>query len=159
MDQFTRRIIGFGVQVGDVDGASLCRMFNEAIAGKGVPRHLSSDNDPLFLFHQWIANLRILGIDELKTVPHVPLSHPFVERLIGTIRREYFDQVFFWNAVDLERKLDEFREYFNEQRTHTSLDGATPAETAGRVPDKPISLEDFKWQPHCRGLFELPVAA
>ena len=44
-------------------------------------------------------------IDEIKTVPHVPLSHPFVERLIGTIRREFLDHVLFWNARDLERKL------------------------------------------------------
>ena len=43
-------------------------------------------------------NLRILEIDEIKTVPHVPRSHPFVERLIGTTRREYLDQVLFWNA-------------------------------------------------------------
>ena len=53
MDQFTRRIIGFGVHAGDVDGAGLCRMFNTAISTKCVPKYLSSDNDPLFLYHQW----------------------------------------------------------------------------------------------------------
>jgi hypothetical protein len=47
--------------------------------------------------HYGTANLRILEIDEIKTVPHVPLSHPFVERLIGTIRREFLDHVLFWN--------------------------------------------------------------
>ena len=57
MDQFTRRIIGFGVHAGDVDGVALCRMFNTAISSKGVPKYLSSDNDPLFLYHQWQANL------------------------------------------------------------------------------------------------------
>ena len=98
-------------------------------------------------------------MDEIKTVPHVPLSHPFVERLIGTIRREYFDQVFFWNAVDLERKLNEFRGYFNEQRTHASLEGDTPAETAGCPAVKPASLDRFSWQEHCGGLVQLPVAA
>jgi putative transposase len=60
-----------------------------------VPHDLSSDNDPLFLYHRWQANLRILDIKEIKSVPYVPLSHPFVERLIGTIRREYLDQAFF----------------------------------------------------------------
>jgi len=35
-------------------------------------------------------------------------SHPFVERLIGTIRREFLDQTLFWNAVDLEKKLGMF---------------------------------------------------
>lgn len=60
----------------------------------GMQKHLlrpylhRSDNDPLFEFHGWKANLRILEIDEIKTVPYVPISHPFVERLIETIRRE-----------------------------------------------------------------------
>jgi hypothetical protein len=39
-------------------------------------------------FRQWRANLRILDVEAIKTVPYAPLSHPFVERLIGTIRRE-----------------------------------------------------------------------
>jgi putative transposase len=60
MDQFTRRIIGFGVHAGDVDGVTLCRMFNTAISTGSVPKYLSSDNDPLFQYHQWQANLRIL---------------------------------------------------------------------------------------------------
>jgi hypothetical protein len=74
MDQYTRRVIGFGVHAGDVDGVALCRMFNSAISTKGAPKYLSSDNDPLFLYQQWQANLRILGADEIKTVPYTPLS-------------------------------------------------------------------------------------
>lgn len=48
MDQFTRRIIGFGVQAGTVDGPSLCRMFNRAVGGAESPQYISSDNDPPF---------------------------------------------------------------------------------------------------------------
>jgi putative transposase len=88
MDQCTRRIVGFGVQSGVVDGAGLCRMFNRATCGQAPPTYVSLDHDPLYRFHQWQANLRILDVKELKTVAYVPLSHPFVERLIGTIRRE-----------------------------------------------------------------------
>jgi len=77
------------------------------------PKYLSSDNDPLSRYHQWQANLRILGADEVKTVPYTPLSHPFVERLIGTIRREFLDHTLFRNATDLERKLETFRQYYN----------------------------------------------
>jgi hypothetical protein len=74
-------------------------MLNQIIAGKSLPRHLSSDHDPLFRFHRWLANLRILEVEEIKSIPYVPVSHPFVERLIGTIRRE-FDHVLIWNAID-----------------------------------------------------------
>lgn len=103
MDQFTRRIIGFAVRAGAVDGPAIRRMFNHAIAGAlNLPRHLSSDHDPLFEFHRWKANLRFLTVPEIKTVPEVPLSHPFIERLVGTIRRELLDQIPFWSAGDLE---------------------------------------------------------
>ena len=93
MDQCTRRIVGFGVCARAVDGPSLCRMFNRAIRGAGSPKYISSDNDPLCRFHRWKANLRVLEVTEVKTVPYLPISHPFVERLIGTIRREYLDHV------------------------------------------------------------------
>jgi putative transposase len=85
MDQYTRRIIGFGVHAGTVGGVALCRMFNRAIRGQlSMPKYISSDNDPLYRFHRWQANLRILEVTEIKSIPYVPLSHPFVERLIGT---------------------------------------------------------------------------
>jgi len=159
MDQFTRRIIGFAVQAGDVDGPALCRMFNQAISRVGTPRYLSSDNDPLFTFRRWRANLRILGIEEIKTIPYVPISHPFVERLIGTIRREYLDQVLFWNASDLERKLNTFKEFYNGHRVHAALDGKTPEQvSADRLP-APTQLDRFTWVSHCRGLYQTPVAA
>jgi tetratricopeptide (TPR) repeat protein len=68
------------------------------------PTYLSSDHDPLYRFHQWQANLRIHDVEAIKTVPCVPLSHPFVERLIGTIRRECLDRTLFWTAAVLDRR-------------------------------------------------------
>jgi len=159
MDQFTRRIIGFAVYAGDVNGMILCQMFSKIIAGKSPPRYLSSDNDPLFEYHRWQANLRVLEVDEIKTVPHVPVSHPFVERLIGTIRREFLDQMLFWNSLDLERKLGEFQYYYNQKRVHASLGGDTPAEVAGEPETQCAKINDFRWQTHCRGLVQLPLAA
>jgi putative transposase len=144
MDQFTRCIIGFGVHAGDVDGVALCRMFNTAILSRSAPKYLSSDNDPLFQYHQWQANLRVLGVDEVKTVPYTPLSYPFVERLIGTIRREYLDQVIFWNASDLKRKLETFRQYYNTHRVHSSLDGDTPSEITSETVIPRADLNNFQ---------------
>ena len=159
MDQFTRRIIGFAVHAAVLDGPTVCRMFNSIIGGSKSPRYLSSDNDPLFRFHQWNANLRILEVTEVKTVPNVPLSHPFVERLIGTIRREYLDQVRFWSARDLERKLLLFKEYYNRDRVHRGLDGAPPDKKA-RITDRTTArLNDYRWEKCCRGLYQLPAAA
>ncbi|MFT5446259.1 MAG: putative transposase [Gammaproteobacteria bacterium] len=159
MDQFTRRIVGFGVQRGAVDGPALCRMFNDATTRKGTPRFLSTDHDPLFEFHRWRANLRILEIDEMKTVPYTPTSHPFVERLIGTIRREFLDHTLFWNTLDLERKLEELRTYYNSERVHSSLNGNTPYGLVSGEVAEAASLGAVRWRFHCRGLIQLPIAA
>ena len=121
-------------------------MFNDATAGQPKPKHLSTDHDPLFRFHRWLANLRVLEIEEVKSVPYTPLSHPFVERLIGTIRREYLDRMFYWNAVDLVRKLGEFKDYYNACRVHRSLAGTTPAQRAGTSSPTPASLDRLAWQ-------------
>ncbi len=159
MDQYTRRIIGFGVQAGMVDGVALCGMFNHAIRGHwATPQYLSSDHDPLYRFDQWQANLRILDVAEIKTVPYIPLSHPFVERLIGTIRREYLDRTLFWTTVDLENKLLKFRDYFNSHRTHQSLAGRTP-DQGTKKPRLVENLSSYRWQSHCRGLYQTSIAA
>jgi len=72
-----------------------------------------------------------LGPRDLQRKLSLPLSHPFVERLIGSIRRDLLDHTFFWTSTDLENKLLHYQCYYNHSR----------------------------WQPHCRGLMELPIAA
>lgn len=62
MDQYTRRIIGFAVHTGNVDGPALCHMFNNATSGQGWPERVSTDNDPIFQIHRWKASLQILEI-------------------------------------------------------------------------------------------------
>jgi len=154
MDQYTRRIIGFGVQAGTVDGIALCRMFNQAIRGqRAMPSHLSSDHDPLYRFGQWQANLRILEVAksrQCRTFPCLIRS--------WSADRNYLDRTLFWTTVDLENKLLEFRDYFNGYRTHHSLEGRTPdQDTTG--PRPVANLNSYRWQPHCRGLYQTPIAA
>ncbi|MGI9285214.1 MAG: integrase core domain-containing protein [Pseudomonadales bacterium] len=114
---------------------------------------------PLFQNHRWRANLRILEIEEIKSIPHVPMSHPFVERLIGSVRRALLDQTFFWNDYDLARKLAPYKEYYNLHRTHSSLKEQTPMEFGNKTQDNIIDLKNYRWQRQCRGLFQLPIAA
>jgi transposase InsO family protein len=161
MDLFTRRIVGVGVGVepADLDGVAVCRVFNRALSGQPLPKHLSTDNGPLFRFHRWRAHLRVLAIDEIKTVPFVPCSHSFIERLIGTIRREYLDHVLFWSRVELQRKLNQFARYYDHVRVHSALAGTTPADRSGCPSPRIAELRQFSWQAHCHGLFHTPIAA
>lgn len=136
-------------------------MFNEVISGKSLPKYLSSDNDPLFLFNRWQCNLRVLDVEELKLVPGTPTSHPFVERVIGTTRRECLDHMLFFNERDLQYKLDRFQAYYNDFRAHSSLDIKTPTAMAyGEASDKKVvSIDRYRWEKHSNGLYRLPVAA
>jgi hypothetical protein len=94
-----------------------------------------------------------------RSVPYVAVSHPLVERRIGTISREYLDRMFFWNRVDLERKLEVFASYDNAFRVHQGLGGHTPEDAAGGAMSPSASLCNYSWQTRCNGLFELPIAA
>src|SRR5271166_3184850 len=76
----------------------------------------------------------------------------------ATIRREYLDYVLIWNAIDLKRKLEEFRIYYNENRVHQSLGGSTPGERSGEPPPVHAVLDHYAWRHHCRGLFQMPIA-
>jgi putative transposase len=132
-------------------------MFQQAIRLQSLPKYLSTDNDPLYRFHQWQANLRVLEVIEMKAVTFVPLSHPFVERLIGTIRRECLDRTLFWTIADLEEKLFDFRNYFNGHRAHSGLEGRLPEPVA--EPESTANFASYRWRKHCRGLYQTPIAA
>ncbi len=134
-------------------------MFNQVISGSDPPHYLSSDNDPLFRFHRWKANLRILDVTEIKSVPYVPMSHPFIERVIGTIRREYLDHVLFWNSLDLQRKLGEFKDYYNHNRTHSALSGQSPDGYSQQHNNTLADINSYAWRQHCHGLFHTPIPA
>ncbi len=97
-----------------------------------------------------------------RRIVHEPMTikpQSFVGRLIESIRRAILGQIFFWNAVDLERKLENFRHYFTHSRAHASLDASAPAEVSGDVVTHPATLRNYIWEEHCNGLFELPLAA
>ena len=71
-------------------------------------------------------------------MPYVPWSHPFVERLIGTLRRECFDRTLFWTTADLESKLLDVKAYFNYHRAYRTLGPITRGRTAAADREAPI---------------------
>ena len=159
MDVWSRQIIGFSTCSGPVDGPTICRMFNKVASQKNMPLYISTDHDPLFQFHRWKANLGVLEIEEIKSIPFTPISHPFVERLIGTVRRECLDQTLFWNEADLQNKLDDFTDYYNNHRVHSSLHESVPTEFGDREISPHANLANFGWGTFCRGLVQLPIPA
>ena len=124
---------------------------------ENAPLYISTDHDPLFQFHRWKANLRILEIEEVKSIPFTPISHPYIERLIGTVRREFLDQTLFWNEIDLQKKLNDFTDYYNNHRVHSSLRGSVPTQFFENMKRRCGRLLNFDWLSCCRGLYQVPV--
>ena len=71
------------------------------------------------------------------------------------------DQQLFFNQYDLQNKLEHFQKYFNEERAHSSLEMQTPKQmdSGEIISDKVISIDNYHWKLHCRGLYKLPIAA
>ena len=159
MDQWSRKIIGYGVKKSNLTQSSACEIFNKIIPGRSLPQKLSTDNDKAFEYTRWDANLRILGIESIKSPTDTPTGHPFIERVIGTTRREFLDQILFFNKRDLENKLGSYKEYYNNHRPHYSLDGLAPKEKREEIETSTFSLDGYSWQSHCRGLFQTPIAS
>jgi hypothetical protein len=71
----------------------------------------------------------------------------------------FLDHAIFWNASDLEKKLEEFHHYYNTHRVHTSLESNTPLETCGKSSIRRADLNHLRWKSHCSGLYQLPLVA
>ena len=76
-----------------------------------------------------------MGIKEVVTAPRSPWQNPYVERLIGSIRRECLDHVVVLNECHLRRILDDYFEYYHKCRTHLSLDKDAPEPRAHEPPE------------------------
>ncbi len=97
----------------------------EAFPWDSAPRYLLRDRDGTYgaKFHETAA---WIGIREVLTAPQSPWQNPFVERLIGSIRRECLDHVIIFNETGLRRALKDYFEYYERCRTHLSLDKDAP---------------------------------
>jgi hypothetical protein len=87
------------------------------------------------------------------------MSHPFIERLIGTIRRELLDHIPFWHSLDLQRKLAQFRDFYNDARTHHGIAGVPPGSEVRAEQKNAAELNDYGWKDYCRGHYQLSMAA
>ncbi len=61
--------------------------------------------------------------------------------------------------MDLERKLTHFKDYYNQYRVHSALDGDSPSERCGEIHRKFLNLDRYTWKSLCAGLFQTPIVA
>jgi transposase InsO family protein len=100
------------------------QQLREAFPWNEAPRYLIHDRD--HAFDRLGATAKAMGIEEVLTAPHAPWQNAFVERFIGSARRECFDHVIVFNEAGLQRLMTLYRSYYEPSRTHLSLDKDTP---------------------------------
>ena len=113
----------------------------EAFPGDDVPRFLIRDRDSIYgdFFRQRIKHM---GIEEVVIAYRSPWQSPYVERVIGSVRRECLEHVIVLNDSHLRRILASYFAYYHEDRAHLSLDrnSPNPREIELRVQGKVISM-------------------
>jgi putative transposase len=115
----------------------------EAFPWETAPRYLLRDRDAVYGV-AFSSRVQALGIREVKTAPRSPWQNPYVERLIGTLRRECLDHVIVFHETHLCRLLRDYLVYYHSARTHLSLDKDAPEprpverRDQGRVVETPL---------------------
>lgn len=141
-----RRIVHFGVTANPTM-AWVAQQIREAFPWDTPPRYLLRDRDAVYgvEFRDRVVSM---GIEEVVTAPRSPWQNPYVERVIGTLRRECLDHVIILNERHLRRILRSYRDYYHGSRTHLSLGKDTPD---GR-PAQPASFGKVVSLPKVGGL-------
>jgi transposase InsO family protein len=117
------------------------RQLTEAYGWEQGPRYLVRDRDSIH-GDVFIKHLRAMGIRDRPTTPRSPWQNGYCERLIGSIRKECLDHVVVFGERHLRYLLRSYAIYYNQTRTHVSLNKDSPVsravETVGRILPVPI---------------------
>jgi putative transposase len=100
------------------------QQLREAFPWDEAPRYLVHDRDSAF--HAWATTAGALGIEEVVTAPRSPWQNAYVERLIGSTRRECLDHMIIANSRGLRRVLGAYVESYLKSRTHLALNKDSP---------------------------------
>jgi putative transposase len=119
-----RRVIHFDVTQNPTQ-TWLARQITEAFPWDTAPRYLLRDRDTSYGI-RFRNRVRAMSIEEVVTAPRSPWQNPFVERIIGSIRRECLDYVVIFNESHLRRVLSSYFRYYHNSRTHIALDKDCP---------------------------------
>jgi putative transposase len=119
-----RRIVHVNV-TSHPTAAWTAQQLREAWPTTDPPRFVLRDRDSIY-GDTFRAAVEALGSEEVVTAPRSPWQNPFVERVIGTLRRECVDHVIVWNERALRRVLRAYVPYYHDWRTHLSLGKDAP---------------------------------
>jgi len=129
-----RKVLHFNI-IDSPSAAWRAQQLTEAFPYTRPPRYLLRDRDGIYGL-EFVQRTLGLGLEQKLMAPRSPWQNPFVERLIGSIRRECLDHVIVFNARHLRRRLPDYFHYYHLHRTHRSLDEDAPDSRVVEPPDQ-----------------------
>jgi putative transposase len=123
-----RRIIHFAVTAHPT-AEWTAHQLREAFPWETAPRYLLRDRDRIF-GHEFVSQVKAMGIHQVLSAPRSPWQRAYIERLIGTIRRECLDHMIVFNERTLKRHLSAYVAYYHHSRTHLALEKDCPESRA-----------------------------
>ena len=127
-----RRVLHFNV-TDSPTAAWTSRQIVQAFPFDTAPRFLLRDRDAIY-GEKVIDTLRSIGVEQVVTAHKSPWQNGYVERVIGSVRRECLDHVIVFNRRHLRRILKEYFEYYHEARTHLGLGKDSPVSREVELP-------------------------
>jgi transposase InsO family protein len=106
----------------------------EAFPWDTAPTYLLRDRDSIY-GRVFTAMVKAMGIEDMPTAPRSPWQNPYIERLIGTVRRDCLNNVIVLNDRHLHRVMTEYVAYYNESRTHLGLEKECPVPRSVEPPE------------------------
>ena len=128
-----RRILHFGVTAHPT-AEWTAQQLREAFPWETAPRYLLRDRDRIF-GADFVKQVKAMGIKQVLSAPRSPWQRAYVERVIGTIRRECLDHVIVFSEAGLSRHLRKFADYYHRSRTHLGLQKDTPESRPVQAPE------------------------
>jgi transposase InsO family protein len=119
-----RQLLWFGV-TRHPTAELLARQITEAFRWTSAPAYLVRDNDSAY-GHVFTSRVRAMGIRDRPISPASPWQNAYVERLIGTVRRECLDRMLIFGEAHLRRVVASYAAYYNQARTHLALGKDAP---------------------------------
>jgi putative transposase len=119
-----RRIVHFAVTAHPT-AEWTAHQLREAFPWDTAPQYMLRERDRIF-GHDFAEQVKAMRIKEVLSTPRSPWQRAYVERVIGTIRRECLDHVIVFNERSLHQHLQAFTNYYSRSRTHLGLRKDTP---------------------------------
>lgn len=127
VDEFTRKALCLRAEK-KFRAVEVVETLSALMGTHGIPRYIRTDNGPEFISEWTREFLASRGVEMIFIEPGCPWENGFVESFHGKFRNECLDEEIFWSRAEVQVIIERWRNFYNDERPHSSLGNRTPSE-------------------------------